>query len=292
MHPSVQMQSPDAALGQSSLVTTSQGPSIYLPSPDRASSRGESAALPSHGFPSVVSVPVTSFSFCPEKVVSLSQASPKPEAWKDLVEFQAYLQHCSRDETSTRRPWRPPTPRAPTPDPLALAPEAQRTVSRLPGSREFSNASDVLEEPAVPRWWSPLPFLSFSAPQSYSNYTYQSSGPPATSAPLHSIYSDSPWPLAQPERGLSRRRRHVPKETAGNQWLTGDPRRGTRPPPCRSTSEPAPTAASPSAKVTNPHERSASSARPRILSASNPEGHRTVAPPGGPGCGCTHRWAV
>lgn len=62
-----------------------------------------------------------------------------------------------------------------------------------------------------------LRFLSFSAPQPYSTYTYRSSGPPATSAPLLSIQSDSPWPLAQPERGRSRRRRHVPKETAGNQ---------------------------------------------------------------------------
>ncbi|XP_066096486.1 uncharacterized protein [Saccopteryx bilineata] len=52
-------------------------------------------------------------------------------------------------------------------------------------------------------------------------YTHGSTGPPAPSAPLLSVQHDCPPPLAQPEEGLRRLRRHVPKETAGSQCLTG-----------------------------------------------------------------------
>lgn len=95
------------------------------------------AILPSHGFPSVVSMPVTSFSFCLGKVVSSSSASPKSTAWKELVGFQVHLQQCPRDYTPIpphEKPWRPPTPQAPTPDAFVLVPGAQWTLPRFPGS--------------------------------------------------------------------------------------------------------------------------------------------------------------
>lgn len=57
----------------------------------------------------------------------------------------------------------------------------------------------------------------FPTPKPSSTHTYPSSGLRVSAAPLHLIRSDSPPPLAQPEGGLCRRRRHVPKETAGSQ---------------------------------------------------------------------------
>lgn len=53
----------------------------------------------------------------------MSQASPQPAAWKEVLGFQAYLQQCPRDQAPTRRPQRPPTPRPPLQIvPLVLGP--------------------------------------------------------------------------------------------------------------------------------------------------------------------------
>lgn len=60
-----------------------------------------------------------------------------------------------------------------------------------------------------------LPVLP--TPQPPSTHTYPLTGLQVSAAPLRSIRSDSPPPLDQPEGGLCRRRRHVPKETAGSQ---------------------------------------------------------------------------
>lgn len=110
------MQSPDADLGQSSLVTTAQDPSTCLPPRTEPLAEKEVSKQPYLAMGSLQwSQRVTSFSFCPEKVVSWSQASPKPAAWKESAGFQASLQQRPQDQTSRRRPRRPPPPRAPIP---------------------------------------------------------------------------------------------------------------------------------------------------------------------------------
>ncbi|XP_077804110.1 uncharacterized protein LOC144331448 [Macaca mulatta] len=109
-----------------------------------------------------------------------------------------------------------------------------------------------------------------------------SSGPPVPSAPLGSVPSGSPRPLAQPEGGPGPAAAPRPQGNRREPMTDRRPTERGRLFRSRTGGEPAPSAARPSARVANPLDRLASNARPGTLSRAQSERRRTEAPPAGP----------
>lgn len=215
------MQSPDADLGQSSLVTTSQDPSTCLPPRTEPLAEKEVSKQPYLAMGSLQ----WSQRLSPPFPFALRRWSPGPRHLLSLQPGKSRLGF--RLPSSSAHKTRPPGGghgAHPLPElpfqarPLAFWGPADPTPAPWEwGVLEGQRCPRGTGGPRVAGWGFPLRFPSLSALPPSSAYTRGTRGPPAPSAPLRSVPGECPRSPAQPEGGLRRRRRHVPKETAGSQ---------------------------------------------------------------------------